>query len=149
MGTRSLIHFVEGGETLATVYCQFDGSPSGRGQKLAEFLLTSRMTRGVQPAADGEARTANGLGCLAAQWIADEKHGPGNVYLHPPGDKDCGEDFTYVVEAPSCGTEGPIILNVLSHALAEPTLIYSGNVCAILFDGVALDEASHELMYGE
>jgi hypothetical protein len=95
MGTRSLIHFKEDGKTFCTVYRQFDGYPSGRGLELAEWLSNITVVNGLT--GDGK-HVANGLGCLAAQWIAHEKDGPGGIYMVPPGKEPDLEEYTYDVD---------------------------------------------------
>ena len=47
MGTRSLTHFVEEGETLATIYRQFDGYPEGHGIELLNFLRDMHIVNGM------------------------------------------------------------------------------------------------------
>lgn len=97
MGTRSLIHFKDGEDTICTVYRQFDGYPEGRGKELAEFLAGVTMRNGF--GMGDTARThANGMGCLAAQWIVFEKDDQlGNVYIYKPDSSDCWEEYTYTV----------------------------------------------------
>jgi hypothetical protein len=94
MGTRSLIDFIDAGKVITTVYRQFDGYPTGRGQELADFLKPLTMVNGIRDSHN----VANGMGCLAAQWIAHEKDGAGGVYIHAPGTRDVWEDFVYTVE---------------------------------------------------
>ena len=98
MGTRSLIHFKKDGKTIVTVYRQFDGYPSGRGQELADFLKGKRLCNGI-PCGEDTSGLANGMGCLAAQWIAEEKESIGNVYIMPPDTSDVWEDYIYTVDA--------------------------------------------------
>lgn len=102
MGTRSLVHFVDNfrdKETvLVTVYRQFDGYLEGRGLELGNFLAERQLVNGVPMGGNGDPRTmANGIGCLAAQWIACEKDGTGGVYILAPGANDCWEEYTYWV----------------------------------------------------
>lgn len=101
MGTRSLLTFIQdSGNPLVTIYRQYDGYPEGRGKELADFLSKITMRNGYEM--DDEAGThANGLGCLAAQWIASEKDTIGNVYINEPTldpGKDSWEEFMYTVE---------------------------------------------------
>ena len=99
MGTHSLITFIDGDQAITTVYRQFDGYPSGRGKELATFLASKRMVNGYMNDFGPIRTEANGMGCLAAQWIAHEKDGVGNVYIYPPDieDNDCGAEFHYWV----------------------------------------------------
>jgi hypothetical protein len=80
MGTRSVLTFVDHdgniGEDVAllTIYRQFDGYLEGRGKELAEFMVKMTMRNGY---GDGDVggMHANGMGCLAAQFLAAEKNG--------------------------------------------------------------------------
>jgi len=94
MGTRSLTHFVEDGETLATMYRQYDGYLSGHGSELAEFLKDFNIVNGYS---GDTSNLANGMGCLTAQFIAHIKKGCGNIYLYPPNTEDCWEEYTYTI----------------------------------------------------
>lgn len=97
MGTRSLTHIKdEDNKTLVTVYRQYDGYPKGHGLDLANFLVDITIVNGISL---GENRkTANGMGCLAAQLIAELKKGAGGVYINTPDAKDCWEEYTYKVK---------------------------------------------------
>lgn len=106
MGTRSLIHFKsEADETLCTVYRQFDGYPDGRGQELADFLKTRKLINGINGQKMDVA--ANGMGCLAAQWVAQEKDDIGGVYMYTPDADNCWEEYTYTVFP---GKDGVILM---------------------------------------
>jgi hypothetical protein len=95
MGTRSLTHIKDEGETLVTIYRQMDGYPSGHGQDLANFLKGIRLINGIGMNDSGG--TANGMGCLAAQLIAHFKDGVGNIYIDVPGRKADWEDYEYII----------------------------------------------------
>ncbi len=102
MGTRSLTRVFETytsrktnkvvKEKLMTMYCQYDGYPSGMGMDLANFLESGKVVNGI--GADS-GRVFNGSGCLSAQLIAELKDGPGNLYIYPINAKDCGEEYEY------------------------------------------------------
>lgn len=98
MGTRSLTVFKDEHEEIVVMYRQFDGYPEapGLGCELAEFLSGFKVVNGF-----GSERTkiANGMGCLAAQVIAKLKDGVGNIYLHPAGTRNCGEEYIYTIES--------------------------------------------------
>jgi len=94
MGTRSLIHFQEDGDTLCTVYQQYDGYPEGVGKQIYDLLSEVKIVNGIP---GGGGNYANGVGCLIAQYIARYKHGAGGLYVYPPDANDCWEEFTYVV----------------------------------------------------
>ena len=42
-------------------------------------------------------RTANGMGCLAAQLVSHFKQSVGGFYIHSVEDKECGQDYEYHV----------------------------------------------------
>ncbi len=98
MGTRSLTRFIEvvdGTEKPITcVYRQYDGYPSGHGKELADFLSSGTMVNGY---GQSDQRQFNGIGCLAAQFIAEFKNGVGNIYIYEPNAIDCGEEFIYEI----------------------------------------------------
>lgn len=97
MGTRCLTFvYDDNSSTLVNLYRQFDGYPDGHGLELAEFLNSFvAITNGI---AVGEKRkTANGMGCLAAQMIAHFKTGCGGFYLHATDETDCWQDYEYHV----------------------------------------------------
>ena len=112
MGTRSLTYIEESYETaiadeennnevhetkqnILCMYRQYDGYLSGHGAELAEFLQGFNIVNGIRLGTPK--RTANGMGCLAAQLIAHFKDGIGNIYIHKPNESDCGEEFTYTI----------------------------------------------------
>jgi len=96
MGTRSLTIVYDHGKPIVNLYRQYDGYPSGHGVELAEFLRQfAAITNGI---AMGETRkTANGMGCLAAQLVAHFKQSVGGFYIHSVEDTDCGQDYEYHV----------------------------------------------------
>ena len=102
MGTRSLTYIEESyGENsekkqnILCMYRQFDGYLSGHGAELAEFLQDFTVVNGYNSGTPK--RSANGMGCLAAQLIAHFKDDIGNIYIHEPNDSDCGEEYTYTI----------------------------------------------------
>lgn len=101
MGTRSHVTFIdEGGRLLTTVYAQYDGYLSGRGQELAKFLEGIKIVNGFGTE-DKPGEVANGMSCLAAQWIAHEKKSVGGVYIEPPTDgipEDSWVEYVYDVK---------------------------------------------------
>jgi hypothetical protein len=102
MGTRSLVEFIDtNGKPLTTIYRQYDGYPEARGQELADFLKGKTMVNGIPVGRGKESDYSNGVGDLAAQWIAHEKadHETGGVYVCAAGARDCWEEFLYVVRA--------------------------------------------------
>ena len=110
MGTRSLTYIEESfavadeennnevheeKQNILCMYRQYDGYLSGHGAELAEFLQDFNVVNGYNP--DTPERSANGMGFLAAQLITHFKDGIGNIYIHHPDDKDCGEEYTYTI----------------------------------------------------
>lgn len=100
MGTRSLTHIHDDeGEILLTFYKQYDGYPEGHGKLLAEFLSGFKIVNGFS--GNEGAKGANGMGCLAAQVLAEFKSPSrvegkgsiGNVYIYKAGSSDCGEEY--------------------------------------------------------
>jgi len=88
MSTRSLIRFAERKEGVSfskhpekieiQIYKHFDGYPSGHPTDLAKFLREFSIVNGLGMDTD---RVANGLGCLAAQYVAAFKHDAGDIYI--------------------------------------------------------------------
>ena len=96
MGTRSLTFVYDGKEPMLNMYRQFDGYPSGHGSELAEFLNSfDAIVNGI-PVGD-KCKMANGMGCLAAQMIANFKTDVGGFYIYPVTAEDCGQDYEYHV----------------------------------------------------
>ena len=97
MGTRSLtIVHDEHNRPILNLYRQYDGYPTGHGAELAEFLgQFEAITHGIR---GGETRkTANGMGCLAAQIVTHFKESVGGFYIYSVEDTDCGQDYEYHV----------------------------------------------------
>ena len=106
MSTRSLVRFATREEGVSfsehpekvevQVYKHFDGYPSGHPVALAEFLKDFKVVNGVPFGVDNS-RMANGLGCLAAQYIAAFKMAAGDIYVESPDtERDWIEYITYV-----------------------------------------------------
>ena len=103
MGTRSLTfvydtYKAKNGRAVhrpvINLYRQYDGYPEGHGAELVEFLNQYTLTNGLG-AGMPSSKTANGMGCLAAQLVAHFKDGPGQFYLYPVTAKECGQDYEY------------------------------------------------------
>jgi hypothetical protein len=96
MSTRSTVKFYsefEIDKPLACVYHHFDGYIDGVGYDLANFLKSKTMINGInnQTIEDG---FANGMGCLAAQYIKENKIKIGSCYLTTTDDS---QDYNYEV----------------------------------------------------
>jgi hypothetical protein len=94
MGTRSLTFVYDGDKPIINMYRQFDGYPSGHGQELALFLLSGMMVNGYS---ETTTKQFNGMGCLAAQMIANFKINVGGFYIYAVTDTDCFQDYEYHV----------------------------------------------------
>jgi hypothetical protein len=96
MGTRALTFVYEGETAIINLYRQYDGYPTGHGAELAQFLDGFKIVNGLGPATP--TRTANGMGCLAAQLVSHFKgNEAGQFYLHSPQTVECGQDYEYHV----------------------------------------------------
>jgi hypothetical protein len=77
------------------MYRQSDGYPAGHGSELAHFLLPFKIVNGISGNVK-IGKVANGMGCLAAQLVANFKTDVGNIYLHPPIlGRDDGQEYEY------------------------------------------------------
>jgi len=61
---------------------------------LADFLSSGTMVNGY---GQSDQRQFNGIGCLAAQFIAQFKDGVGNIYIETSDAIGCGEEYIYEV----------------------------------------------------
>jgi hypothetical protein len=101
MGTRSLTYVYEGKKEdwvlpFVCMYRQFDGYPAGHGAELADFLNGGKIVNGIPGGSN--VRLFNGMGCLAAQLVANFKDGAGGIYLYPARLKqDCWQEYEYHV----------------------------------------------------
>jgi hypothetical protein len=95
MGTRSLTFVYDDSNTpIINLYRQFDGYREGHGQELADFLGSfDEITNGIS--FGEERKTANGMGCLAAQLVAHFKVGVGGFYLYPTKQNALWQDYEY------------------------------------------------------
>ena len=105
MATRSLVRFARREEGVSfsehpekievQVYKHWDGYPSGHPTELAHFLKEFKVVNGLGMDTN---RVANGLDCLAAQYIAAFKQGAGDLYVESPEHSSHGdiEYITYV-----------------------------------------------------
>jgi len=108
MGTRSLTYVYDSfvndkgnkeNYILINLYRQYDGYISGHGLELAEWLSQYRVVNGLGLLDEG-VKVANGMGCLAAQLVANFKDGPGQFYLQSPKlGIDCWQEYEYHVYA--------------------------------------------------
>lgn len=102
MGTRGLSYFYPSEKTdeqpILCVYRQYDSYPEGHGIDLAEFLEPFTLVNGI-PVGDTR-KLANGMGCLAAQFVAHFKKEAGGFYVEPAIlNQACGQEYEYHVFA--------------------------------------------------
>lgn len=99
MGTKTLVHIKDRKKTIATIYRQYDGYPTGIGEDIKEILNNGEVE--ILNGYGGSSKIPaqfNGMGCLAAYLVGELKEQKiGNVYLFTPNAKDCGEDFVYTL----------------------------------------------------
>jgi len=97
MGTRSTVKFYSefnNNEPVLSVYNQFDGYIGGVGHDLANFLKAKTVINGFSGNQSMENGYANGMGCLAAQYVAEKKVRIGGFYLTT---KDDSQGYNYEV----------------------------------------------------
>ena len=112
MGTRTLVHIKDGKKTIATIYRQYDGYPTGMGDDIKEALNDGIVT--ILNGFGGQTVPShfNGMGCLGAFLIGELKQKKiGNVYIFAPNSKDVGEEFTYTLSE----IDGKVKLKVVEN----------------------------------
>lgn len=108
MGTRSTVKFYSEfhpDEPVLSVYQQFDGYIGGVGYELAEFLKDKKVINGIGMGETMAKGYANGMGCLAAQYVAKNKIGIGGFYMTT---KDDEQEYNYEVRL----VDGQLIIKV-------------------------------------
>jgi len=96
MGTRSTVKFYDEqqkDEPILSVYQQFDGYIDGVGYDLVNFLKNKTVINGFSNETM-EGGFANGIGCLAAQYVVENKIRIGGFYLT---NKDDSQEYNYKV----------------------------------------------------
>ena len=116
MGTRSKTVFIDNdGKPLVTMYRQMDGYYSGHGKELADFLKGKKLVNGI-PYGGDTTKLFNGMGCLAAQVIAEFKDGIGGIYIVQ--NNNTPEEFVYEVSG-KIGDEPNIKVNDFNGSASE------------------------------
>jgi hypothetical protein len=98
MGTRSTVKFYRNKHNekpnvcVASIYQQYDGYLEGVGKELIEWLKTFTIVNGI--GLDEEIKIANGIDCLAAQYIKDHKADVGGLYMT---DKEDVQEYNYEI----------------------------------------------------
>ncbi len=97
MGTPCTIKFYEKNskKPFVNIIHQCDGYIKGVGYELAKWLKTKTVVHGYGLNETMEMGFANGMSCLAAQYIAENKKQIGNLYISDISDT-C--DFNYTVK---------------------------------------------------
>ena len=84
MSTRSTIRFTRKRDDkyipLINIYQHYDGYIDGVGHELARWLCKKKLVNGLP--LNYDQNMANGIGCLAAQFIRDFKEEPGGLYIN-------------------------------------------------------------------
>ena len=95
MATRSTVKFYEGDqeEPILSVYHHWDGYISGVDHDLAKWLNSKKVINGIADQTMEEGY-ANGIRCLAAQYVAENKKKIGGFYMTTP---DNNEQYNYKV----------------------------------------------------
>ncbi len=95
MGTRSTVKFYTNSqEPILSVYHQYDGYICGIGYALANFLKDKKVINGIGSGQTMESGYANGMGCLAAQYILTAKTEIGGCYITDSADT---QEYNYIV----------------------------------------------------
>ena len=80
MGTRALITvFNEELTPILHLYRHWDGDQECCGLELKRFLCKGKLVQGFSP--EGDENNFNGMGCMAAQLVANFKEEIGNFYI--------------------------------------------------------------------
>ena len=130
MSTRSTITFRKRGrEPVVRVRKHFDGYIDGLGHDLAKWLIPMKLINGICNNEQYGHDYANGIGCLAAKWIADVKTKTGDIYLDCNCEAD--EDYNYeVILEPIClswnGTPADECITIEVRKFDEEKPIFKG-----------------------
>lgn len=119
MGTRSLVNIIDdNGNTLVTIYRQFDGYPDGMGLDLRRIIGNAKLCNGFGTGQEVP-EWFNGILCFAAYLIGELKGKKiGNVYLMPPGSTDHGEEYVYTIRSKA----GKIALSCVDYQGKRQTI---------------------------
>lgn len=137
MGTRTLVHIKDGKKTIATIYRQYDGYPTGMGDDIKEILNHGRVI--ILNGFNGQKVPLhfNGMGCLAAFLIGELKQKKiGNVYIYPANSKDVGEDYTYTLTESNGKVKIKVVENYENRVIFNGLLKY--------FDGKTVEGLDKE-----
>ena len=102
MGTRSTITFYEKRDDklipYVNIYQQYDGYLEGVGEDLCIWLKNKIIVNGFS--SNDKRDIANGIGCLIAQYIRDNKDDVGDLYIYPIGKccEDCDYNYSVIID---------------------------------------------------
>lgn len=103
MATSSLINFIEVDgkkqSLFASLYKHYDGSINCLGEIISDFLSSKQVVGFNAPATHESTTQAFDIGCLVAQFIAENKKGAGDLYLNRPKKKNMqmeGSNVSYI-----------------------------------------------------
>ena len=102
MGTRSTITFYEKRDDklipYVNIYQQYDGYLEGIGKDLCKWLKNKIIVNGFS--FYDRRNIANGIGCLTAQYIKDNKDDVGNLYIYPIGEccEECDYNYSVIID---------------------------------------------------
>lgn len=103
MGTRATVKFYskfDQEKPILSTYHQFDGYIDGVGHDLARFIESKKITNGFSSEQTMENGWANGMGCLAAQYVREQKTGIGGLYVDA---YDSEQEYNYRVRETNNG----------------------------------------------
>ena len=133
MATSATVTFVENGREIVKIYHHSDGYIEGVGYNLASYLSRKRVGNGLNIHTDQN--FANGVGCLAAQYIRDFKFNPGSLYITSLNTSDKYHDYNYRIEinpdryaTESCNE----ITRVIIRKHDDPVPIFVGTLAELL-----------------
>lgn len=132
MGTRSTTRFIGKYENTyteyANIYQQYDGYIEGVGHEIANWLKDMIIVNGYS--LNGEdGKHANGIGCLAAQFVAKFKKGIGNLYITTIDDY---EEYNYkiIIDEEKTGKADDIITIEVTNY--DDEIIFKGTPSELL-----------------
>lgn len=110
MGTGSTIRFKDYDNSIvACVRQHYDGYYEKVGVELANWLKDMTIINGINGSKDLSLKKANGICCLAAQFIREFKTSIGNLYMESIDDE---EDYNYIVYIKDEGKNEKLYMSV-------------------------------------
>ena len=133
MGTRSITTFTEKYNDkecpLVAIYQQYDGYINGVGHDIARWLLGKRIINGFGPE-DNDGTTANGIGCLAAQFIKDHKLDVGGLYITEIGNTE-NYNYKIIIDGAKIGNANDVMKIEVTN-FDNPNPIFVGTPSELL-----------------